>query len=117
MGILKNVDISELIRIHVFRDKPTPQDKMPYRVVVESLEKDKRVVFDPDALKVLNQKVTENAQRFDDGRDPRVAEYIKEFISKMISELHRNGLVVLENIPDGPEDHYASLRNIKLPKN
>ena len=111
---LKNVSIADLVTVHIFKGIPTEFDKMPYEVVVDCLDRTKRVVFDVDALKVVNQKVTEKVQQFKDGRDPKVVEYIKEFVTRMLVELHKNGLVILEDIPEA-EDPYASVRNVKLP--
>lgn len=110
MDIIKNVDILELIRIHVFQGEPTREDPMPYRVMIESLDQSKKVVFDEKALSIMNDKLTERAQLFEDGRDPRVTDYIQEYVSRMVSELHRNGLVELQEIGDVKEDPYASVR-------
>jgi hypothetical protein len=100
------------VRIHVYKDAPSREDPVPYRIFVEAIEKGKRVVFDSDALRVFNHRLTENAQRFDDGRDPRVKTYLEEFASKMISELARNGLIIIEDLPDASDDPYAAVRNM-----
>jgi hypothetical protein len=110
MHILKNVDILDLVRIHVYKEKPTREDPLPYRVFIESIDSSKRIVFDEAALNILNQKVTERSQAFGDGRDPRIQDYIKEFVGRMVSELGKNGLAVIEDIPEGSEDPYATLR-------
>jgi hypothetical protein len=114
MDILKNVDILELVRIYVYPGEPTREDPMPYRVEIQSIDPKKKVVFDEKALSVLNHRLTERAQEFDDGRDPRVVDYIKEFVGRMLSELSRNGLVVLDDISDEPEDPYAAVRKTTL---
>ena len=111
MQILKNVDILDLVRIHIFRGQPTKGDPLPYRIEIQSIDESKRVIFDESALKVLNHRLTENVQKFDDGRDPRVRDYIEEFVGRMLTELYRNGLVELEEIPDSPDDPYADVRN------
>lgn len=110
MDIIKHVDILELIRIHVFRGEPSRKDPLPYMVEIEPLDKTKKIVFDEKALEVLNRKLTEKAQTFEDGRDPRIKDYIQEFVGRMVSELARNGLVGLEDIGDAPEDPYAHIR-------
>lgn len=114
MEILKNVDILELVTIHVYRGDPTHDDPMPYRVMIESLDKGKKVVFDEKALQTMNYHLTEKAQQFQDGRDPRVKDYIQEFVGRMVSELAKNGLVVLEDVGDEKEDPYANLRKFPV---
>jgi hypothetical protein len=103
--IMKHIDVLELIRIHVFRIPNTPR----FEVEIESIDKNKNVVFDEDALRIMNQKITERAAQFE-ARDPRAKTYIEEFIARLTSELHRNGLMELEEISDEPSDPYADLR-------
>ena len=110
MQILDKVDIKDLIRIHVFMGQPTKEDPLPYRVMVEPIQKTKHIIWDESALATFNAIVTEKCQQFDDGRDPRVIDYIKEFTERMMSELHRNGLIVLEDIPEGSDDPYATVK-------
>lgn len=110
MQILKNVDILDLTRIHIYLGQPTREDPLPYKVFIEAVDQTKKVVFDEDALKILNQKITDRVQQFDDGRDPRVVDYVKEFVGRMLTELYRNGLVELEDIPEGSDDPYAEVK-------
>ena len=103
--IMKHVDILELIRIHVFRIPNTPK----FEVEIECIERDKNLVFDEDALRVMNHKITEKAAQFE-ARDPRAKNYIEEFVARLTSELHRNGLVELEEVPESAPDPYADMR-------
>jgi len=105
MQIMNQVDILDLVRIHVFRIPNTAR----FEVQVEAVDKTKNVVFDEDALKVLNQKVTERAAQFE-ARDPRAIGYIEEFVGRLTSELYRNGLVELATVSDEDQDPYADLR-------
>jgi hypothetical protein len=106
--ILKHVDVLDLIKVEVF----TPNIYKPGDIQVDlvALEKDKRVVIDDSALKSLNQTLYERCQQFEDARDPKVKEYIKEFVGRMCSEWHRNGLLEIEDIPEGVTDHYEDAR-------
>ena len=114
MDIMSKVDLLDLIKVNVFLDMEvlSKENPLPYRVSISPLDESKRFIIDDDALKTLNQKITEKVQQFENGRDPRVVGYIKEFASRMISELSRNGLALLEDIPEAAEDHYAKLRNL-----
>lgn len=114
MKNLKNVEVTDLVRIHVLEGMSTPQDRLPYQVIVEPIDDTQRVVFDDGALKVLNDRITDKVQQFENGRDPRVIKYIEEFVARMISELYRNGLMILEDLPESPEDPYAAVRH-KVP--
>lgn len=103
--IMKHVDILELIRVHVFRVPNTAR----FEVEIESIDKNKNVVFDEDALRIMNQKITEKAAQFE-ARDPRAKHYIEEYVARLTGELHRNGLMELEEVPDEASDPYADLR-------
>ena len=110
MQILKNVDILDLTRTHIYMGHTSKEDPLPYKVFIEALDPTKKVVFDESALQILNNKVTERVQQFDNGRDPRVVNYIKEFVGRMLTELYRNGLVELEDIPEGSDDPYMEVK-------
>lgn len=108
-NILKHVDILDLVVINIFKGKPTLHDPNPYVVAIDPIDATKRVVFDTDALKVLNAKLTEKI-RGTDSTQPNTIQFIKEFAGKMLSGLYRNGLVAIEDLPPAKEDHYAEAR-------
>lgn len=105
MQVMNKVDILDLVHIHVFRIPNTAR----FEVQIEAIEKNKNVIFDEDALKIMNQKITEKAAQFE-ARDPRAKDYIQEFVGRMTSELYRNGLVALDIVTDEPDDPYADIR-------
>lgn len=107
--IMNHVDIAELVKVHVYR--PNVYKPGILNVSLEPLEEGKRVIIDEDAKKTLDRVLTEKCQEFEDARDPKVAKYIEEFVSRMIIEWHRNGLMIIEDIPDAPDDPYAAARN------
>lgn len=109
IDILKNVEFLDLVRIHVLRGHPVPGDLYPFRVEFEPLDKSKRVVFDESEFRTMNQVLSEKATQFHPN-DPRFKGYIEEFAGRLASELYRNGLAELEEIPDAPSDPYADLR-------
>jgi hypothetical protein len=106
-NILKHVDVSDLINIKIVR----PNVKRPDLILVDitAIEKGKRVVIDETALQKFNQIITEKAGQFS-ARDPKASDYIKEFAHKMCSGWHRSGLLIIEDIPEAIEDHYAEMR-------
>lgn len=108
-NILANVDILDLVVINVFKGTPTLQDPSPFVVTVDPLDQTKKVVFDPSALKVLNDKLTEKIAG-SDAKDLNTVGFIKEFAGKMISGLYKNGLVIIEDIPDAVDDPYAEAK-------
>ncbi len=57
----------------------------------------------------MNQRITEKARAMDI-RDPKLMRYIEEFVGRLISELGRHDLVILEDAPDSPDDPYAKVR-------
>lgn len=108
---LKHVDILDLVVVNIFKGKPSLQDPNPIVVAIDPIDPEKRVVFDPDALKVLNNKLTEKI-RGSDSTNPNTIQYVKEFAGKMVSALYKNGLVLIEDIPDAAEDPYAAARKM-----
>jgi hypothetical protein len=103
---MNHVDILDLIKINVnqlFNGEVT--------VDLECLEQGKQVVLDEDALKYLNNVLTEKAKNMSIS-NPNTLQYIKEFVGRMLSELSRNGLVVLEEISDTPQDPYRTAKNL-----
>jgi hypothetical protein len=105
--ILKKVDILDRIKLRVVEVAPGH-----FGVAVEALEKNKNVIFDTDALKILNEQVTHRARSMN-SRDPNTRGFIEEFVGRMISEMYRVGLVELEDIKDAPDDPYRDLRKLK----
>jgi len=111
MNILNHVDILDLVEVKVFKGMPTMADPAPVRVMVEAKDRGKNVVFDPDALKTLNEKISEIViGRRLDIKDPNTFKYIEEYVARMVSSLYKNGLLILEDVPEASEDPYADLR-------
>lgn len=108
-NILKHVDILDLVTITVFRGKPTPGDLNPLVVTLDPIDVSKRLEWDTDALKVLNKKLSDK-MKDSDVHNPNTITYIKEFAGKMLSELYKNGLVIISDIPDAPEDPYQAAK-------
>ena len=108
MSVINHVDILELIKIIVFR--PNIYQAGAFQVELEALEKGKRVVVDEDELVKLNEILTHKSQQFDDARDPKITKYIEEFVARMCSEWHRMGLLMLEDIPNAPDDPYQKAK-------
>ena len=109
MNIMDHVDVLDLIRINVIQ--PNIMDKGAFQIDLVALAPDKRVIVDPDALAVLEARLLEKTQEFKSIKDPRLVRYIKEFTGKMCSAWHRNGLLVLEDIPEASDDPYAAIRS------
>lgn len=106
VDVMKNVDILELVVINIFEPHPGQ-----IQVAVTPLDKTKKIVFDETALKKFNEIITEKCQEMDmNSKDPKTREYIKEFVSKMTGELHRNGLVEICDIGEVVNDPYQDLR-------
>ena len=110
MQIMNHVDILELIKISVFR--PNVYRPGEFQVSLEALEKGKQVVVDENALKSLNEILTQKCKEFDDARDPKVAKYIEEFVAKLCSDWHRIGLLVIDNMSEAPQDPYEKAKKM-----
>lgn len=110
MQVMNHVDILELIKINVFR--PNVYKAGDIQVELEALEKGKVVVVDEDEIKKLNEALTHKCKEFEDARDPKVANYIKEFVGRMCSDWHRMGLLVLEDAPTTPDDPYKKAKEM-----
>lgn len=103
---LKNVEFSDRIRTHV-----DTQLDGHWKINFESLEDTKQVIFDEDALTTFNQRVSEEIiDRKLKVLDPRAKFYVAEFAERLASELYRNGLIIFEEIPEGPDDAYGTAR-------
>lgn len=103
------IDILDLINIEVYSGMPTQADPAPIRVEITALDKTKNVIIDTDALRVMNERITERAKTMDI-RDPKLKKYVEEFVGRLVSELGRHDLAVLEEAPDSPDDPYVKLR-------
>lgn len=107
MNTLDHVEIDSLIDINVFRIKGTGH----FGVEIETREPGKVVTFDEKALATLNYEITSIMKRKDlSASDPKAAEFIEEYVSRMVRELHVSGLVEITDAPEGDTDHYKELR-------
>jgi hypothetical protein len=109
--ILKNVEISDLIVVNVFKGKPMPGDPNPLMVTVDPIDSTKKVQFDSSALTVLNARLTEKV-RGSDVTNPNTIQYIKEFATKMAAEFYRNGLLEIVDIPEAKDDPYEEAKKL-----
>lgn len=109
VNILKNVEISDLIVVNVFKGKPSKLDPNPFVVTVDPIDQAKKVTFDSSALKVLNDRLSEKIKGAN-STDPKTVQYMKEFVTKMVSEFYRNGLLEIVDVPDSPEDPYEQAK-------
>lgn len=110
-NVLKHVDILDLVVVNIFKGLASKEDPYPLVISIDPLEADRRFVIDSDAQKVLNDKLSEKLKDADP-RNPNVIQYAKEFIGKMISELHRSGLCFIEDMPEAKDDPYADAKKL-----
>lgn len=108
MDILKHVDILDLITITVYN--PNLLNPREIQVDLKAIEEGKHVVVDEDSLVKLNEILTEKCKEFKNIKDPKIRKYIEEFVGRMCSEWHRHGLLIIEDIPEAPEDPYEKIR-------
>jgi len=112
MQVMTHVDILDLVKINVFKGTPTPIDPNPIRISIDPIDRNKNLVFDDGALNVLNRKMAEFViERGLSIKEETTFRYVEEFVGRMLSELHKNGLVLLEEAPDAPEDPYKDVRS------
>jgi len=116
VDILKNVEINELLKIEVFN--PNVYKRGEIQVSIEAVEKGKKVIIDEDASRTLEEILKERANNnFADVRDPKMKKDMEEFVARMCVEWHRNGLLIIEDIPDAPSDPYEAakkaLKNVR----
>lgn len=111
------IDILDLVNVTVVRLPPKgPQDLAPMSIEIIPHEENKMVIIDEKAMEVLNSKLTERSAQLQlDPRNPQTFSYLQEFVGRMISELYRNGLLELENVPDAVSDQYAKVRKWTRP--
>jgi hypothetical protein len=101
---MKNVNIADLVKIQIY------QGRSAFDVQIECLEKGKNIVFDEKALETFNHQLTDRCKGMSIG-DPKTQKYIEEFVFRMITELHRNGLVELEDMKEQDDDQYKKVRS------
>lgn len=68
---------------------PTKGDPCPLIISIDPLDRSKRFVIDSSAQNVLNAKLTEKLKDADP-KNPNTIQYAKEFIAKMLTELHKS---------------------------
>jgi len=105
INIMQNVSFLDLVQIRVFQT--TPEN---IQVTFECIEKNKNVVFDEKALKEMNYKINEKVIGMN-AKDPKVKEYINEFVAKLAEALYKNGLVEIVEATEAKTDPYGDLRN------
>ena len=111
VNIMNRVDIADLITVKAFTPNAFRLDKID--IDIQPVEPNKKVVIDCDALTRYNQIVTQKAQELcrKGLKDySKLRMFLEEMTLRMCSEWHRNGLLILEELPDGPEDPYAESR-------
>ena len=91
-NIIKNVDILDLVEIKVIQIMPGD-----FQIMIDCLEKDKQLVFDPKALERLNNLATEKSKSLTSNH-PNTIPFIKEFVGRMVSEMHKSGLCALDDV-------------------
>jgi hypothetical protein len=106
---LKHVDIIDLVTINIYRGPSVPGDVNPLTVDISPIDPTKRLIWDTDAIKTLNTKLTEKIAGTELNH-PNTVQYITQFAGSMLSELYRNGLVLFEDLPDSPDDPYAEAK-------
>jgi len=106
VNIMNKVDFCDLVDVRVVHI-----GHGHIQVFYEPIDRTKNVVVDPNALREINNQITKRTIG-KDPRDPKVLKYIEEFVSKLTSELYRNGLVELDNAKEGKSDPYSDLRKM-----
>ncbi len=102
--IMNHVDILDQVKVIV--TQPMPGN---FAISFEPYDVTKQVIIDSSAHEAMNQQITEKAGGRS-AKDPNTVEYIKEFAGKLLSELFRTQLAILEEIKDAPKDPYESFR-------
>jgi len=111
VNILKNVEINELLQIDIFNSNVYSPGQL--EISIESVEKDKRVVIDEDASKKLCEILKHRANtKFENVRDPKMKKDMEEFVARMCIEWHKNGLLIIEDIPEAPSDPYEEAKQM-----
>lgn len=109
VNILKNVEINELLKIDIFA--PNVYAPGEIEVSIDAVEAGKRVIIDEDASRVLGDILMNRANdSFESVRDPKMKKDMEEFVARMCVEWHRNGLLIIEDLPDNPTDPYEEAK-------
>jgi len=104
--IMDSVDILDRIDILLFQ--PVPGH---FTVDFTCKEKGKQLTIDTDALNAMQAKITMLCREKElSANDEKTRGYIQEFIGRLVREYHKAHLAIIENIPEGIDDHYKHLR-------
>jgi len=118
MQIMEQVDFLDLVSVVVLRGQGSPIDPCPVLIQFEPLDETKNVVFDPDALRIMNQQVSDRIGSMKlKWSDPNARQYLEEFVGRLVAELYKNGLVALDDAKEGPDDPYQHVRKTPARKN
>lgn len=111
------VDILDLVEITITRLPPQGFNNMcPISVDIVPYDKTKMLFIDESEMAKFNHVITERAKQLDlDPRNPQSTFYLKEFTARWLSEIYRNGLAELDNIPEGQDDPYKKVRQWQRP--
>lgn len=110
--VMDSVDILDRVDILLFQPAPGH-----FTVDFSCKEKDKQLVVDTDMLREMERKITElcqqrglsvNSEEIDKTRG-----FIQEYIGRFIQKCHKMNLAVIEDVPQGSDDHYEHLRKLK----
>lgn len=101
---MDSIPLLDRVDIHIFQPHPGH-----FNVDFVCKEANKQLTFDPKALSTLQEKVYEKAKD-KPANDANTRGYIEEYVGRLITEYHKHGLCVIEDIPDAPDDPYAALR-------
>ncbi len=102
---MDSVDILDRVNIVIMETKPGH-----FNVDFLCKEKGKQLTFDTKAKETLTGKL--NELLIGKPINPTTRGYIEEFCGRLIKEYHKQDLVVIEDVPEGPADEYAAFRNI-----
>lgn len=106
--VMDSVDILDRVTIHIFQPKPGH-----FTVDFTCKEQNKQLVFDEQALKTLQKTIAERARELKlTSNHENTRGFLEEFTGRLVKEYYKVNLVVIEDIPEGVEDHYKAFRNI-----
>lgn len=111
------VDILDLVEITITTLPPQgPQNMCPVAVDIIPYDKTKMLFIDESEMTTFNHIISERAKQLElDPRNPQATSYLKEFTARWLSEMYRNGLAELDNVPEGHDDPYAKVRKWQRP--
>jgi len=104
--IMESVDFLDRISIHLFQ--PVPGH---FNVDFSVKEKGKRLVLDEDALKKMQNKITDLCSD-KNANDENTRGYIEEYVGRLLKEYYKVGLALIEDMPEARDDHYDHLRRL-----